>query len=236
SPNPFDVLRADVLTISNNGPFDITLDSLNFTSLSGYTAIGWVVDYQWVDDGRVVRGSALCSNTGHGFSVGCEDWGNTAGRHLFGRMLAPADSVSITRLEAGCFICASSAPWTFEDTLLVYSGGLPRPQAVPILNYEVVSTERSLPETTVQVSAYPNPTRNRISLDVTVPSFTDMLIDVVNVVGQRVAGPVRQTLTAGTHTLLLPLDGLPAGTYHLIIRSTDGAIAERTHRSIVVLK
>lgn len=237
SPNPFDGSVADTLELRNASTVSVPIDSLQFDSLdSGFGPTGWFFSFSVNPGGDEQIGLIECYP--RGFSPENRPCVVQSGQgdQTFGITLAPSETLLLYGFELGCFRCVAPTHTSQEDTLFIYSGGKSEPLRVPILNIRFVNTEELSRPTNFRVVSYPNPTRDRISLNATVPSFTDVEIEVVNVVGQRVAGPVRRTFAAGTHTLLLPLDALPAGTYHLIIRSTDGAIAERTHRAIVLLK
>jgi hypothetical protein len=68
---------------------------------------------------------------------------------------------------------------------------------------------------------YPNPGYNVISINFTLPNYTENLkIYIQNTLGSIVLVPIENgTFDAGEHTTFINVDSLPTGTYYIIIES-----------------
>lgn len=68
---------------------------------------------------------------------------------------------------------------------------------------------------------WPNPSRDRSSLSITLPSTALVSVEVVNAIGERVLVPQTSTMMfQGTHDVNLDVKGLPSGSY--LVRTTVG--------------
>ncbi len=94
-----------------------------------------------------------------------------------------------------------------------------------------VTPEAPLPGSFVVRSPYPNPFHSEahLELDLAQPSASVRVI-LRNLLGQRIRVPFAGPLGAGTHTISVSADGLPAGVYTYVVES-DG----RTHTGLMVL-
>lgn len=242
-PNPLDGSVADTLELRPASTVPVSVDSLQFESLeSGFGPTGWFFSFSVHSGNNEQPGNDRQVGLIECYPRGFSPEGHPCvvqsgqGEQPFGTTLAPSDTLLLYGFELGCFRCAVPTRSSQDDVLFIYSGGEPEPLRVPILNIRFVNTENPPRPTNFHVVSYPNPTRDRVSLDITVSSLTDVQIEVLNVTGQRVAGPIKRVLAAGTHAIVIPLARASAGTYYLAIRSTDGTTVERIHRAIVLLR
>lgn len=83
----------------------------------------------------------------------------------------------------------------------------------------VLTTE---PTAAVNLSVYPNPTVETLTLDVTTTAAGPLTVTLVNAAGQRVRTLTEPVLPAGKHTRMLNLRGLPTGRYVVTVDVTSG--------------
>lgn len=90
---------------------------------------------------------------------------------------------------------------------------------------------RTVPSEFTLERSYPNPTRQRATIEYAVPKEADVTLEVYDVLGRRVARLVDETKRAGTHSIELDASRLPSGTYFYRMRAGDFV---KTHRMVVV--
>ncbi len=84
--------------------------------------------------------------------------------------------------------------------------------------------------TEFSISSYPNPAEDNIWISYTVPSEANIVIEMHNVLNQRIAEIVNSRVAEGSHTLEWNTQNIPAGYY--IITISDG----NERRSINIVK
>ena len=78
---------------------------------------------------------------------------------------------------------------------------------------EAIIVEVSSPEKFVLLQNYPNPFNPSTTISFSLPQTSNITIDIYNVVGERVASLVDQTLEAGYHSVNFDASSLSSGTY-----------------------
>lgn len=73
---------------------------------------------------------------------------------------------------------------------------------------------------------HPNPSSGATTIRYTIPARGHVTLEVFDAIGTRVATPVDATLEAGTHTAMVQLDGLPAGTYFYALRCGEKSVVK----------
>lgn len=177
--------------------------------------------YQAVDAGGVLRstdGGASWEHVGDGFLV---------------RALAVDEA---GRVFAGPYVSTDGGEnWTFTGdglrstdvrTLAVdpegavwagtYGGGLYRTAPAS------VATEYVPTSVFPALHAFPNPATGTVTVAVSLAERTEVRVDVVDVLGRRVAVLHDGPLSVGEHRLSLDGSGLPAGVY--VVRATGGGL------------
>ena len=76
-----------------------------------------------------------------------------------------------------------------------------------------ILVEVSAPENYVLLQNYPNPFNPSTTIDFSIPQTSSVVIDIFNVVGEKVASLVNQTLEAGYHSIDFNASNLSSGTY-----------------------
>lgn len=71
------------------------------------------------------------------------------------------------------------------------------------------------------LTLFPNPVQDRLMLIVGTWKPLELHTSVLDAQGRSASGPVR-SLVAGTSTLVVPIDGLASGPYHLLVQGPDG--------------
>jgi len=79
---------------------------------------------------------------------------------------------------------------------------------------------------------YPNPFNPSTKIDFTIPSSSQVVLKVFNVLGQEVASLVNGTMTAGSHTVTFDASKLASGVY--LYKITAGSFVST--RKMVLLK
>ena len=78
---------------------------------------------------------------------------------------------------------------------------------------EAIIVEVTSPEDFVLLQNYPNPFNPSTKIGFSIPQTSNVSIDIYNVVGERVATVVNQTLEAGYHSVDFDASSLSSGTY-----------------------
>jgi len=78
---------------------------------------------------------------------------------------------------------------------------------------EAIVVEVASPENFVLLQNYPNPFNPSTKIAFSIPVASNVSIDIFNVVGERVASLVNQTLEAGYHSIDFDASSLSSGTY-----------------------
>jgi len=76
-----------------------------------------------------------------------------------------------------------------------------------------IIVEVSSPENYVLLQNYPNPFNPSTTIGFSIPQASNVAIEIFNVVGERVASLVNQTLEAGYHNINFDANSLSSGTY-----------------------
>ncbi len=95
-------------------------------------------------------------------------------------------------------------------------------------------TRPPIPETFSITSAYPNPFNARLSVEVGLPQSGRLLLDVYNVLGQRVTQLADTEYRAGYHLFSLDGDGLATGLY--FVRAQFGGDRNVAMQKVMLLK
>ncbi len=77
----------------------------------------------------------------------------------------------------------------------------------------------------ISASFYPNPTENTATLNYSLNKSENILIEVYNSIGQKVATLVNENKTSGLHQVLFSTEGLNSGIYHCILKTFDSSAA-----------
>ncbi|MEP0547700.1 MAG: T9SS type A sorting domain-containing protein, partial [Rhodothermales bacterium] len=161
---------------------------------------------------------------------------------------APRADFTITRLDntqTGTYglIAASACNATVIDPDLDYSGTGARGD-IGMASTEVGSgsmldaltregdaasrgAEATLPGTFAVGQNYPNPFRASTSIAVELPESTELLLEVYNLLGQRIAVVANDLYGAGSHTFSFEARDLPSGTYIYRIVTPELSVARR---------
>jgi subtilisin family serine protease len=93
---------------------------------------------------------------------------------------------------------------------------------------EAIIVEVSAPERFVLLQNYPNPFNPSTTIGFSIPQTSNVSIDIFNVVGERVANVINNTLEAGYHQLNFDASNLSSGTYiyQLKANSANGTFVE----------
>ncbi|NBC18766.1 MAG: S8 family serine peptidase [Bacteroidetes bacterium] len=89
---------------------------------------------------------------------------------------------------------------------------------------EQTATATTPPETPSAfgvTAVYPNPVRQRATVEATLPASGSVRLTLYNLLGQRVATPFDGALPGGVHRLQIDLSGLPAGPYFYRLEQDD---------------
>lgn len=87
------------------------------------------------------------------------------------------------------------------------------------------ASEESTPPLEFVLSVFPNPTQGNLNLSISIPSPSEVTVEVLDVLGRRVAALPTQRFDTGVHTLDWNLSSLTAGVY--VIQLAGGATATR---------
>jgi len=95
-----------------------------------------------------------------------------------------------------------------------------------------VNTPAGLPAAARLGQNYPNPFNPSTTIPFTLPERSAVVLEVVSLLGERVALPVDGVLEAGEHAVPWSAPGLPSGTYFVRLRTPAGVFV----RPVVLLK
>ena len=87
--------------------------------------------------------------------------------------------------------------------------------------------ETNLPERPVVGLRVNGLSRNRATLQFSLPASAEISVDLYNLAGQKVRTLAHGTYTAGTHTLQASLDHLTSGVYFVVLRTTETTLSQR---------
>lgn len=109
---------------------------------------------------------------------------------------------------------------------IVFDGnnvGLARVQA-----FEVDASTATKELTAVnQLSLFPNPTSDLLTVTFDLTESMPLTIDVFNALGQRIQTVAAQNFTAGSHTLEVDASAMPGGLYFINLRNADKVVTKR---------
>lgn len=211
TPNPYDNDDRTGLVIRNATAGPVALDSLRMASadVGDPYAGSATVSYRGYFGGEPVEGVVVCRS----FMSGPCDGGN-----LFGRVLAPRDSVVILGFGRVCEICRPRGGG-ITDTLRVYSAGSAEPLNVEVLNVMFVASEAPPDAQGFPLTLSPNPARTATALSVVLPGSGAVRIVAYDALGREVAvlhdGPAAETLS-----LRVDASAWPVGVY--VVRAEAG--------------
>jgi hypothetical protein len=78
------------------------------------------------------------------------------------------------------------------------------------------------------VSVFPNPAKDEITIQYTLPGGSDVMITLLNTEGKQISDPVTfHSQTAGNHTASLTLSGIPTGIYYCRIETAFNVMAKK---------
>ena len=143
--------------IRNETAVPVVLDSIRIASTElseGDRYLGSIAaQYVLYAGGESQEGGFYCTP----FSSGrlCAEWEPL----LFGRALAPGDSVDFVSFEVRCDICLSGPNGSGPDTLRVYSGGIATPAEEQIPSGLFVASEAGPEASVLRLDVSPNPVR-----------------------------------------------------------------------------
>ncbi len=224
TPNPYDNSSSTSLVLRNGTAAPVTLDSLRaVTTESPETyrgSVGFV--FQLYVGSEFSNGVVQCYAS---FIL----LGPCQNSDLFGRTLAPSDSVVISGFGRFCDVCRPGGGENFTDTLRVYSGGSAVPLNVEVLNVMPVASEVGPRGTDLSLALAPNPGRNASTLTLSLSDAGTVRVAAYDALGREVAvlhdGPASEALTLRVDT-----SGWPVGLY--VVRASAG---ERASSSRLVV-
>ena len=79
----------------------------------------------------------------------------------------------------------------------------------------------------LRMKAFPNPTRNHLNIEYTLPSFGEVTVEIFNMHGLRIQVHDRGRQAPGEHILKLYIPDMPAGTYICRIRQNKETLTEK---------
>ncbi len=83
------------------------------------------------------------------------------------------------------------------------------------------------PSLSVAPTVFPNPTVGRATVAFELAQASEVSVDVVDLLGRRVARLAPSALASGPVRMELPTEGLAAGLYVVRVRTADGVAAAR---------
>ncbi|MBI4546810.1 MAG: T9SS type A sorting domain-containing protein, partial [Ignavibacteriae bacterium] len=103
---------------------------------------------------------------------------------------------------------------------------------IRIENNEVLRTPASFS----LMQNYPNPFNNITVIPFTLPEESFVQLEVLNILGKKVASPLNRQMTSGTHTMPFETSNLPSGVYFYKItaESKDKKVFTQTRRMILL--
>ena len=99
-----------------------------------------------------------------------------------------------------------------------------------------VVVEVNRPEKYTLAQNFPNPFNPATTIEFSIPQVSNVVIDIYNVIGERVASLVNKTLDAGYHRINFDAKNLPSGTYVYQLKAggQDGIFTET--KKMVLMK
>ena len=94
------------------------------------------------------------------------------------------------------------------------------------ITYEWVGVEDNQMKT-IQLTAYPNPFSDKVTIDVNLEESTNVQIDIYNLTGRKVKSLVGETLNTGTHQFIWEANGMSAGVYFYSLRIGKEVITKK---------
>lgn len=76
------------------------------------------------------------------------------------------------------------------------------------------------------LSIYPNPASNYATVNVSLVEAEEVVVDVVNALGQKVVNVTAQ-FDAGTNSFELPVEKLSTGVYYVNVKTSNGVVTEK---------
>ncbi len=113
---------------------------------------------------------------------------------------------------------------TYTQATLVVTQGFQQPVSTKtdIDSFSVTGVPGIMPDGDV-ITAYPNPAMDQVVLDIRLNGKQDLGITVYNALGQQMADGL-QLQVSGPALQALHFHAYAAGTYFIVIRSTDGKL------------
>jgi hypothetical protein len=84
---------------------------------------------------------------------------------------------------------------------------------------EELRTQATIPASHQLATAYPNPFNSTVTLQFELPEAGQARLEIFNLLGQKVATVLNETLPAGTHTRLWKANDVPSGVYFYRFRT-----------------
>jgi len=79
----------------------------------------------------------------------------------------------------------------------------------------------------IKLKAYPNPARETVNLDYTLPSGGNVVLEIFNLAGYRLLSKSLGMHQEGEYKYIWNITGVPSGTYVCRIRQNDQMISEK---------
>ena len=94
-------------------------------------------------------------------------------------------------------------------------------------NFFATSKVNDLPATIENVSLYPNPVNDLISIELNMKSKTNVTINLLDVSGKLIREIANEEASSGSHKINSNLSGIPSGVYTVQILSDGKSINKR---------
>lgn len=91
----------------------------------------------------------------------------------------------------------------------------------------LVGVKDNVQSNVVLGNAYPNPTANQAVITFTLPTVSNIKVDLVNVYGQTVAVMAQGEFAAGNHRVNVSTDKLASGVYFYNLRTNDQVLSKK---------
>ncbi|MBO6574295.1 MAG: T9SS type A sorting domain-containing protein [Rhodothermales bacterium] len=145
-----------------------------------------------------------------------------------------------------CVVGAAAAQWSpvaHSSQTTVGSWRLRSVVGAPVASFGMAALRRQdlllatdeppeLPLAVTVSTAWPNPSHDRVRLELALPSDLFVTVTVFDVLGRRVATPLSESLPAGRHVATWRPNGTPAGAY--FVRISAGQVVET--RPVVLVR
>ncbi len=125
----------------------------------------------------------------------------------------------------------------FEDTKLIafvsyYNADVTKRQILNVTQTNMINTGMNeLKENPIgSVSVYPNPVTDNATINFNMNTASNVQVEVINVVGQKVATLANRNYAAGEHTVFFTTENLENGIYFVTVSSAEG---KSTYRFVV---